>query len=114
MEINYNWEFSTLECYPTKEGNTDVVFNIHWQLYADTGSYQESMIGTQSVPLPSGSVFIPFQNLTKEIVYGWLVESMGQNTINEMTASLENRILQKINPPTIQLSAPWMKTIPPI
>lgn len=108
MEINYDWQFNPLECYPTKENNTDVVFNVHWQLYASTASYQESAIGTQSVPLPSGSVFIPFQNLTKEIVYGWVSEQIGQDRINEMTASLEKRIMDKINPPTLQLRPPWL------
>ena len=66
LDLTYNWNFNPLECYPTESGQTDVVFNVHWQLYASTGSYGASSYGVQSVgPLGSGS-FTPFEDLTKE------------------------------------------------
>ena len=45
LDITYNWNFNPLECYPTESGHSDVVFNVHWQLYASTGSYGTSAYG---------------------------------------------------------------------
>lgn len=112
MEINYNWNFNPLECYPTASGETDVVFLVHWQLYASTGSYQASAIGTQTVPLPSGSVFIPYEDLTKDVVQGWVETAMGPAQVAAYTASLAQQIQNQINPPTVLLPAPWLTPAP--
>ena len=46
--------------------------------------------------------------LTKEIVYGWVTSSMGIETYNSVTASLIQKIENQINPPIIIQQAPWM------
>lgn len=112
MEINYTWQFNPLECYPTASGETDVVFLVHWQMYANTGSYNSSAIGTQNVPLPSGSVFIPYEELTKDVVQGWVETAMGPERIAALTASLAQQIENQINPPVLTLPAPWLAPIP--
>ena len=113
LDITYNWNFNPLECYPTESGQTDVVFNVHWQLYASTGSYSASSIGVQSVgPLGSGS-FTPYEDLTKEQVFGWVTSSMNAyntGSVDNMYASLERQIENQINPPVINLPAPWLIT----
>jgi hypothetical protein len=111
LDLTYNWNFNPLECYPTESGQTDVVFNVHWQLYASTGSYSASSYGVQSVgPLGSGS-FTPFEELTKEQVYGWVTSSMNAyntGSVDNMYASLERQIENQINPPVVSLPAPWL------
>jgi len=109
MDITYNWNFNPLESYPTASEETDVVFLVHWQLYATTGSYTASNIGTQYVgPFQSGSTFIPFNELTKDIVYGWVTSSMGSESIDRMYASLSASIENQINPPVLVQQAPWL------
>lgn len=110
MEITYNWNFNPLECYPTSSGETDVVFLVHWQVYASTGSYNASSIGTQTVPLPSGSVFIPYEQLTKDVVYGWVTASMGQAQVDAIQSGLVKQIENQVNPPVLILQAPWLPT----
>jgi hypothetical protein len=107
MEINYNWNFNPLESYPTASGETDVVFLIHWQVSAETGSYTARQIGTQHVEYTSGSVFIPFNELTFDTVYGWVTSSMGEQ-YNIITASLIQNIENQINPPILIQQAPWL------
>lgn len=85
-----------------------MVFLVHWQLYASTGSYNASAIGTQNVPLPSGSVFIPYEELTKDVVYGWVTASMGPAQVAALTSSLANNIQNQITPPVLVLPAPWL------
>jgi hypothetical protein len=119
MDITYNWNFNPLESYPTASGETDVVFLVHWQLYAIkglsgsfSGSYTASSIGTQAIPsLESGSTFIPFNELTKDIVYGWVTSSMEaqrSGSVDGLYTSLSASIENQINPPVLVQSAPWL------
>jgi hypothetical protein len=111
MAIDYNWNFNPLESYPTASGETDVVFLVHWQLYATTGSYVAANIGTQAVAaFESGSTFIPFNELTKDIVYGWVTSSMASGSVDAMYASLATNIENQINPPVLIQQAPWLNT----
>jgi hypothetical protein len=111
MDINYNWNFNPLESYPTASGETDVVFLVHWQLYASTGSYGASSIGVQPIAaFESGSTFTPFNELTKDIVYGWVTSSMGSESIDRLYAGLEASINNQINPPVLVQQAPWLNT----
>jgi len=111
LDITYNWNFNPLECYPTESGHSDVVFNVHWQLQATTGSYSAGSIGTQPVgPLGTGS-FTPFEELTKEQVQGWVINAINANdtgSVDRMYANLAQQIQNKITPPTIILPAPWL------
>lgn len=108
MEITYDWRMNPLECYTSKDGNDKVVYRIHWQLQGVTGSYQAIAMGVEHLPLPSGS-FIPFENLTKETIQGWILEQMGQDRYNQITGSIEQQILEKINPSVLILQPPWQQ-----
>ena len=35
MAIGYTWNVSTVDTYPTLDGNADVVYNVHWRLTAE-------------------------------------------------------------------------------
>lgn len=110
MAINYTWNFNPLEAYPTASGETDVVFMVHWQLYGSTGSYMSSCIGTQNVSYATGSTFIPFEELTYDIVYNWMTASMGIEQMNNYTASVAQQIDNQINPPILIQQSPWLNT----
>ena len=110
MAINYEWNFNPLEAYPTSSGEDNVVFLVHWQLYGSTGSYQGSVIGTQPVSYETSSVFIPFNELTYDIVYNWMTASMGLETMQAYEFNVAQQIENKINPPVLIEQAPWLTT----
>jgi len=110
MAINYTWNFNPLEAYPTASGEDNVVFLVHWQLYGSTGSYKASVIGTQGVNYESGSAFIPFNELTYDIVYNWMTASMGLEQMTSYEANVAQQIENKINPPVLIEQAPWLPT----
>lgn len=103
----FKWNFNPLEAYPEKETFTDVVFLVHWQFTGtrteDEKEYSNTIIGTQSLPLPSGE-FIPFEQLTTEIVLGWIEAEMGQERIEAMKSWIEQNIDDQINPKIVKLS----------
>jgi hypothetical protein len=108
MAINYNWNFNPLEAYPTASGETNVVFNVHWQLHGITGSYQSTVIGVQPVTYESGSAFTPFNDLTYDIVYNWMTASMGTASMQNYEATVAQQIQNQINPPVLIEQAPWL------
>jgi hypothetical protein len=119
MAVNYNWTFGPLEAYPTASGEIDVIFIVHWQYHASTGSqdvsgsyYTATSIGTIGIPLNSGSAFIPYPDLTFNDVEGWVVNAMGTASVESLQASLSQSIVNQINPPVIYLPNPW-DTPPP-
>ena len=119
LDITYNWNFNPLESYPTSAGESDVVFMAHWQLYASTGSYSASAIGTQTVAAyEEGQPFTPFNELTYDQVKGWVLDAMNvndPNTVDNLYASLEAQIQNQINPPVLVQQAPWLSTpVPPL
>ena len=113
MAVSYNWTINPLECYPTSSEGPDYVFVAHWQLHASveySGSlYTATSIGTQSVPMQSGS-FIPFEDLTLEIVQGWVTTAMGPDQVASLEAGLAQNIANQINPPVVTLTSPWLTT----
>jgi len=114
MATNYFWTINPLECYPTSSGETDVVFTAHWQLHAneevDGILYNATSIGTQPIPLHSGSAFIPFEELTLPLVQGWVEESMGPDQVQAIKDNLAQQIANQINPPVVTLQSPWLNT----
>jgi hypothetical protein len=109
MDITYSWNFNPLESYPTASGQTDVVFKVHWQLTATTESYSSRTIGTQNVQYTSGSPFIPFNELTEEIVYGWVTSSMSEEEYNNAINYLTNDIQSQITPSILVQQSPWLE-----
>ena len=108
MEINYTWNFNPLESYPTASGQSDVVFLVHWQLHGTTGSYQSQAVGYERVNYESGSSFIPFNELTKEVVQTWVETAIGEDNINRIKLNIEQNILEQITPSVIIQQAPWL------
>ena len=96
MAISYNWTINPLECYPTSSEGPDYVFIAHWQFHASeevSGSlYTAQSIGTQAISGSSSGSFIPFEDLTLEIVQGWVETAMGTEQVDAMKASLAQNI----------------------
>jgi hypothetical protein len=106
--ITYNWNFDPLTVGTTLDGFENVVLTVHWQYTAISGSYSARTIGTQDFSFnPNQENFIPFDQLTKEIVEGWVVQAMGENRIHEMQESLASQIEEQISPKVVNMSPPW-------
>ena len=114
MAVTYFWTINPLNAYPTASGETDVVFTAHWQFHAqeivNEVTYSAQSIGTAGIPLHSGSTFTPFNELTLEQVTGWVVESIGTGSVDNMKDNLAQQIADKINPPILVLQSPWLPT----
>lgn len=108
MPTAYTWQFTALDVYPTFEAVTNAVESMHWQLTADDGlGHQASAYGeTKAGPVDLGN-FIPFDELTLEVVQGWCEAQMGSEA-DEVKASLVGQIDEQISPITQTMVAPWL------
>ena len=112
MANTYTWQINALDTNPTQGELADVVYNIHWGLTAtseetaeDGNPYTATSIGTQSVAAPDGESFTAFENLTQEIVEGWLETS--DLDVEAIKASLDSQITEAITPTSVTKSVPW-------
>jgi hypothetical protein len=100
----FTWTVSQLDCYPQAEGQTDVVFNIHWTCSGTDGTYNGSVYSTCSVPAPTDS-FTPYADLTQEQVIGWIWANGVDKDAAE--ATVKTMIDNQINPPVTSPKLPW-------
>jgi hypothetical protein len=109
MAINYTWDVSTVDTYPTLDGNTDVVYNVHWRLNAEDDANQDAdgnnwtgtVYGSQALDTADLSNFIIFPDLTISDVQGWVEAAMGEEAIADLKAGLDAQIAEKITPTSV-------------
>lgn len=108
MALTYSWNFPAFDCYPTQDGYTDVVFTVHWRYSATDGAgHAAEVYSTQAVSYKEGDPFVPFADLTPEIVTGWVEAAMGPEQVAALQANLAAQIEQEINPSQVTLPPPW-------
>lgn len=102
--ITYNWNCKTVDVHPQEEGQTDVVYNVHWIVTGVDGDYSATNIGTQVVPLDPESTFIPFEDLTNEIVVEWTKAAMGEDQVDQIETSIASQIEDQKNPTSVTMT----------
>ena len=108
--ITYSWNCRTVDCYPTKDDNTDVVYNVHWT-YTGTSSkkddqgnfYTAGIYGTQVLNTEEISDFVPFADLNNEKVTEWVTTTIGEDKVNDYKTNISNQIADQITPRSITL-----------
>lgn len=107
MAITNTWAVVQMDAYPEFDGNTDVVFTVHWQLNGTDGEHTGSVYGSSAVLLNEGGSFTPFANLTEAQVIGWVHEALGEESVAGFEASVADQIANQINPPVVSPALPW-------
>lgn len=104
----FNWDCRTVDVYPVSGDNTDVVYNVHWrltgvsdQLDANDNPYSATVIGTQTLSTEEIVDFVPFEDLTNELVAGWVQAAMGEEAVANLETSLNNQIDALITPTSV-------------
>lgn len=107
MSITTTWVIGQMDCYPTSEGQTDVVFNVHWRANATNGTYSATSYGTVGVTYNSETPFTPHADLTEAQVVGWVQSAMGAEQAASIEFNLATNIANQMTPPVISPALPW-------
>jgi len=109
--IDYNWNCKTVDCYIETEGESDVVYNVHWivtgtsnELDPNQNPYTATNIGTQILNINDITNFIPFDQLTNQDVISWTQNTMGVEMVEQIETNISTQIDALINPVTITLT----------
>ncbi|KPK72595.1 MAG: hypothetical protein AMJ84_03870 [Acidithiobacillales bacterium SM23_46] len=107
MAATITWIVQQMDCYPTTDGETDVVFTVHWRCNGVDGEYAGTAYGTQSVTYEAGAPFTPYADLTQDQVIGWVKDDMGPEQVASIEANVEKQVQDAMNPPVIAPPLPW-------
>jgi len=109
MSATFNWQVTQMDCYPQAEGETDVVFTVHWSCsgaQAQNGqTYNGSVYSTCAVTYTAGTPYTPYNQLTQSQVLGWIWADGVNKTATE--AAVQQQINNQINPPVVTPPLPW-------
>ena len=108
-EMNtYNWNCRTVDTYPTSRENTDVVYNVHYQVTAVSDTldpqgvaYNATNIGTQTLSTDDITDFTAFADLTHEDIVSWTKSAMGTDRVDSIEESLDTQVESKITPVSV-------------
>jgi hypothetical protein len=105
MANTYTWDCKTVDVYPEHDNESDVVYNVHWRLNAESdqqdsegNNYAAFVYGTQGVNADDITNFVPFTDLTNDLVTGWVIDVMGEDEVDNLKSGLDNAIDGQINP----------------
>ena len=108
MANTYTWDCKTVDVYPTHDSQSDVVYNVHWRLNAESdqqdaegNNYSASVYGTYGVNADDISSFVPFADLTNDMVTGWVTAGMGDDEVASLKSSLDDQIALLITPTSV-------------
>ena len=80
------------------------VFTVHYTVNAEDGTYSAGAYG--SIGLERPDTLIPFDDLTEEIVVGWVKDKLGEEKVAEIETALQTQLDEK-HAPTKAVGVPW-------
>lgn len=105
MSATITWTVTAMDCYPQAEGQTDVVFTVHWTCSGVQDAYNASVYATCGVPTPTGGNFTPYADLTQDQVLGWIWANGVDKDTTE--AAVQQQINETMNPTVVSPALPW-------
>jgi hypothetical protein len=101
----YTWAVTAL--YTETIGtNQDYVVIANYTLLGVDGEYEASISNIARFSTESVSQFIPYADLTNEIVIGWVQEELGEDGVANLEACIQGQIDSLITPPVSPVSTP--------
>jgi hypothetical protein len=107
MAITNTWSVVQMDAYPELDGETDVVFTVHWTLNGTDGTYNGSVYGSVGVSTSSSGAFTPYADLTEAQVISWVQDALGEEQVLSYEANVAQQIDNQINPPVVTPPLPW-------
>lgn len=104
----FKWLVKTL-LTTTIEGEQDYVVVANYEVIGTDGTYSSSLSDSARFSTANIDTFIPYQDLTNDIVIGWIQSILGVDGVANLEASIQGQIDSQINPPV----TPEVTPLPP-
>ena len=102
---NFTWAVTALytETIGTEQ---DYIVIANYEVVGVDGEYTASLSNIARFSTESVSEFIPYADLTNEIVVGWIQEELGEDGVANLEACVQGQIDSLINPPVSPENTP--------
>lgn len=100
MATTFNWVINTLE----RETADGFVYKARYDIFAADEVYSVHAYGKVDFERPEE--LVPYDQLTHELVTGWVKASIGEEKIAEIEAALQQQLDEK-RQPTRAAGVPW-------
>ena len=101
--MKYTWEFPQFIVNPSSDGLTNVVTAINWVCTGTNGLVTSSSSGTVQLGTPNPAEFVPYADITQEMAYQGVLQSISVTGVEAAIAAQINQIstpqVQPQNPP---------------
>ena len=107
--IDYTINITNMDCFPDHEGEKDVVFSVSYTVIGTSGSYTNGVTASQIIQYDAASScpYIPYDQLTKDDVVGWIETHSDPDTLPRIKESIRVAIEDMINPKIVSLPPPF-------
>jgi hypothetical protein len=100
MSTVFSWDIANLE----RETSDGYVFTAHYTVDANDGTYSAGAYG--SIGLERPETLIPYSDLTKELVIGWVKDKLGTEQVEAIEAALQSQLNEQ-HAPSKASGIPW-------
>lgn len=102
---NFTWNVTNLFTQTVESEQNYVVTALYTVTGAD-GDYSASISSSARFSTETVTPFIPYQDLTNDIVIGWIQQDLGSDGVASLEASIQGQIDSQINPPVAPENTP--------
>lgn len=103
----YTWSVKQVDCLPTLNNQTNVVFRVHWNCQGTDGKDIVNTFGSVEVPFNESNTFINYSSLTELDVINWVKTILGDEQVTNIEQHCDTQINLLQNPTVISPALPW-------
>jgi hypothetical protein len=101
----YNWNVTALYT-ETIAGEQNYVVIANYEVVGVDGTYSASLSNIARFSTENVDNFTPYEDLTNEIVIGWIQAELGVDGVSNTEACIQGQIDSQINPPVVPQNTP--------
>jgi hypothetical protein len=101
----YTWNVTALYT-ETVDGEQNYVVIANYGVLGVEGTYSASLSNIARFNTASVTPFVPYENLTNDIVIGWIQDELGVDGVSNLEACIQGQINSEINPPVTPQNTP--------
>jgi len=101
----YTWNVTALYT-ETIDGEQNYVVIANYEVVGVDGEYTASLSNIARFSTASVTPFVPYEDLTNDIVIGWIQQELGPDGVSNLEACIQGQIDSQINPPSVPVNTP--------
>jgi hypothetical protein len=90
--------------YRAQKTHTETIFDAETEISSEKDVFTADTYGALAVDAPHEASFTPYDEVTKEMVEGWLADALDTEAIE---ANLDAQIQNFLTPPIVAYALPW-------